>query len=112
MKMGPTAARAREITSASEHTGPNRDLRDVARQLEGVFLQQLFQVMRESAPEATTATARTSNEFFGTIMDEHLAQAATNTLSNSLSEALYRQLVGLAGLEQTPTPVPSGEDLK
>jgi len=85
-------------------TDRNSNLREVAKQLEGVFLQQLFQAMRAAAPEGTTATARTSNDFFGSMMDEHLANAATSQLSNSLGEALYRQLVGLTRPDPTATP--------
>ncbi len=91
-------------------TDRNEDLREVAKQLEGLFLKQLFQAMRAAAPEGTTATARTSNDFFGGMMDEHLAEVATSKASNSLGEALYRQLVGLTKTQPSATPAPvSGE---
>ena len=112
---GPSAASAlgAATDSAPAQADRNADLHEVAKQLEGLFLQQLFQAMRAAAPEGTTATARTSDEFFGGMMDEHLAQVATSKASNSLGEALYRQLVGLTQTPATATPAnESGEGQK
>lgn len=101
---------ASESANAAEQPGRDVGLREVAKQLEGMFLKQLFQAMRESAPEGSTATARTSNDFFGGMMDEHLAEAASSNLSNSLGEAIYRQLVGLTQPASTSTPVQDTEE--
>ncbi len=68
------------------------ELRRLADQLQGVFIQQLFQAMRDTVPESGSAFGRAGSEMFGGIMDEHLAEVASAKLERGLGEALYRQL--------------------
>ena len=94
-----------------EHTGGERsrvesprgwdaddpaELRKLADQLQGVFIQQLFKAMRDTVPENGSAFGRAGSEMFSGIMDEHLAEAASVQLQKGLGQAIYRQLSGLA----------------
>lgn len=121
MSMNPVdlIGRAGRLTNtasaANEQQAREASIREVAQQLEGVFIQQLFQAMRQSAPAGSTGTERTSNDFFGSMMDEHLAESAAAGRASELGEALYRQLAGLAGIQPsqpTPTPADAGEAQK
>lgn len=112
---GGTARLVEGASVGSDQQAREASIREVAQQLEGVFIQQLFQAMRQSAPAGSTATERTSNDFFGSMMDEHLAGSATAGRASALGEAIYRQLAGLAGVQPsqpTPTPAEAGEAQK
>ena len=83
------------------------DLRKLADQLQGVFIQQLFKAMRDTVPENGSAFAQAGSEMFGGIMDEHLAEAASVQLQNGLGQAIYRQLSGIADT-QSDSEIQSG----
>ena len=70
------------------------DLRKLADQLQGVFIQQLFKAMRDTVPQNGGAFAQAGSEMFSGIMDEHLAEAASVQLQKGLGQAIYRQLSG------------------
>lgn len=70
-------------------------LREAAKQLEGLFVQQLFKVMRETVPQQEGFVSGGAGEdMFTGLMDEHIAAETPNQLGSGLSEALYRQLRG------------------
>jgi Rod binding domain-containing protein len=66
-------------------------LREAAHQLEGIFLSQLFQAMRQTVPASDSPDAA-GREMFTSMMDDELAARAADRLHRGLGEALYRQL--------------------
>lgn len=79
-------------------------LRKLSRQLEGVFLNQLFQAMRASVPKEGLLTQNPGEEMFTQMLDERMAAEAADHMPHGLSEALYRQLAGRLAQQETPKP--------
>lgn len=70
-------------------------LRESARQLEGLFVQQLFKVMRETVPQQEgIVSGGAGEEMFTSLMDQHIAAETPSQWEGGLAEALYRQLRG------------------
>ena len=67
-------------------------VRQLAHQLEGVFLNQLFQAMRASVPEDGAVDSAPGQQMFTQMFDERVAAEAANHMSRGLGDALYRQL--------------------
>jgi Rod binding domain-containing protein len=83
---------------------PRAELRKLSQQLEGVFLSQLFQAMRQSAREGVT-TASPGEEMFTSMMDDALAAQAAARFERGVGAALYRQLARrLPDPTAEPTP--------
>ena len=81
-------------------------LRKVARQLEGVFTEQLFKAMRETVPKGEGAfSGGSGEEMFTGLLDQHLAADTPTQWQHGLGEALYRQLRGRlpAATDAAPT---------
>ncbi len=101
----PAAAAARADTPG------DRKLRDAARQLEGVFVQELFKAMRATVPQGEgIVSGGSGEEMFTAMLDQHLATAAPNRWEGGIGDALYRQLRGTRfgeGGASTPLPVAS-----
>jgi flagellar protein FlgJ len=73
----------------------DQKLRDVVRQLEGVFTEQLFKAMRETVPKDDgIVSGGSGEEIFTGLLDQHLAADTPTQWQNGLGEALYRQLRG------------------
>lgn len=91
---GISPAAGAPSTAASEK---DSKLRTVSGQLEGLFVQQLFKSMRETVPQGDGIVSGGAGEdIFTGLMDEHLAAETPKQLASGLSEALYRQLRGVA----------------
>lgn len=69
---------------------PHVELRRLAHRLESVFLNQLFQAMRASVPKDGGGGA--GGEMFQAMLDERVAEVATERMRSPVGEALYRQL--------------------
>jgi peptidoglycan hydrolase FlgJ len=67
-------------------------LRQTARQLEGVFVEQLFKAMRETIPSGGLVDGGTGEEIFHSLLDAELSSAVPAQWNSPLGEALYRQL--------------------
>jgi peptidoglycan hydrolase FlgJ len=67
-------------------------LRTLARQLEGVFVAQLFKAMRESVPRGGLTDGGSGGEMFTAMLDEKVADQAAARMNDHLGEALVRQL--------------------
>lgn len=87
-------------TPASES---RQELRRLAHQLESVFLNQLFQAMRASVPR-DEGGASAGGEMFQAMLDQRVAEVATERMHSPLGEALVRQLarrLGASGEERS-----------
>jgi flagellar protein FlgJ len=104
----------RITSSAAPAAQPARDderLRGVARQLEGVFVQQLFKAMRETVPTDGIANGGAGEEIFTSLMDERIAGDVPSHWDRGIGESLYRQL--RAALPPAdPSPADAGADEK
>jgi flagellar protein FlgJ len=98
-----TAAPSAAASSAARADTPgDRKLRDAARQLEGVFVQELFKAMRATVPQGEgIVSGGSGEEMFTAMLDQHLATTAPNRWEGGIGDALYRQLRG------TRLPAPS-----
>jgi Rod binding domain-containing protein len=74
-------------------------LRHAAHALEGLFLNQLFQAMRETVPEDQGLAAAPGQGMIQSLMDERLADTAAQRMEHGIGEALYRQLARRLPLE-------------
>ncbi|MEX2584024.1 MAG: rod-binding protein [Gemmatimonadota bacterium] len=79
-------------------------LRQAAKDLEGVFVAELFKAMRATVPEGGVVDGGMGEEIFTGMMDQHLAPLTAEGWQGGIGEALYRQLRGVAA------PVPNGEE--
>jgi len=95
---------------------PRAQVLKLSKQLESVFVNQLFQAMRESVPDESPVGESTGRELFTSMLDEKLSDVAAQHMSHGISEALYRQLCGRlpaspAGPAAAPLPAsPAGEE--
>ncbi len=99
---------AAPVTAATLAARPAPDrqeqLHRLSRQLEGVFLNQLFQAMRASVPHEGLLTQNPGEEMFTQMLDERMAAEAADHMPRGLSEALYRQLAGRLAQQEAPKP--------
>ena len=79
-------------SQATAGTPDEQKLRATTKQLEGVFVQQLFKAMRDTVPQDGLTNGGTGEEIFSGLMDQHLAEAVPGQWQHGLGEALYRQL--------------------
>jgi flagellar protein FlgJ len=89
-------AGAERAVSAGATPGGNGDevrLRQVSRQMEGVFVQELFKAMRETIPQGEgVVDGGMGEEIFSGLMDQHLASQVGAGGERGLGAAIYRQL--------------------
>ena len=83
-------ATARALDGAPSADARDR-LRKLAHQLEGVFLNQLFQAMRETVHDESSG-ADPGRDMFTSMFDQSMADAAAQRMDRGIGEALYRQL--------------------
>jgi flagellar protein FlgJ len=86
-------------------------LRAVAKQLEGVFVQQLFKAMRETVPQDGVTNGGAGEEIFTGLLDERMASHVPEHWDRGIGESLYRQLRA-ALPPANPAPDASGADAK
>jgi flagellar protein FlgJ len=81
------------------------DLRKLANDLQAVFLNQLFQAMRESVPEDEGLGTDPGRQLYTQLFDERVATEASKHMEHGIADALYRQLAPrLPAAESTETP--------
>ena len=98
-----TAIPSGPVTGARPSPDKAERLRATARQLEGVFVEQMFKAMRETVPEGGAIGGGSGEAMFTGMLDQSLAEEVPTRWSNGLADALYRQLQQAAGLG-APTP--------
>lgn len=74
-------------------------LEDAVRQLEGVFVEQLFKAMRETVPHDGIVSGGSGEAMFSGLMDQHLAADVPREWSRGLADAL---LARFRAAESTP----------
>ena len=87
-------------------------LRAVAKQLEGVFVQQLFKAMRETVPQEGFANGGAGEEIFTGLMDETMATHVPDQWNRGIGESLYRQLRAALPPQVNPGVAPATADAK
>jgi peptidoglycan hydrolase FlgJ len=86
-------------TSVSPHDAA---LRKAAKDMEGLFVQQLFKSMRETVPTDGGITDRSQGEdLFTGLMDERVAADTGSRWHRGLSDAIYRALRASTGADST-----------
>ncbi len=73
--------------------GRDPRLTQAVRQLQGVFVEQLFKAMRETVPDDGVIAGGSGEAMFTGLMDQHLADIVPEQWSTSLGESLLRQFV-------------------
>ena len=73
-------------------TADEQRLRAVTKQLEGVFVQQLFKAMRETVPKDGFTDGGAGEDIFTGMMDEKIATHVPDHWERGIGESLYRQL--------------------
>ncbi|MFI5309627.1 MAG: rod-binding protein [Gemmatimonadales bacterium] len=69
-------------------------LKNTAKQLEGVFVQQLFKAMRETVSQDGAVEGGAGEEMFTSLSDEKLASRVPNQWQHSLSDTIVSRLQG------------------
>ncbi len=105
-------ARLSALQAVAESREPRAEsdaqrLRATARQLEGVFVEQMFKAMRETVPEDGALSGGSGEAMFTGMLDQSLASEVPARWSNGLAEALYRQLQRAAGHDLAPASSPT-----
>lgn len=67
-------------------------LRAASKQLEGVFVQELFKAMRETVPKDGLTDGGAGEEIFTGLMDEKIAAHVPDHWERGIGDSLYRQL--------------------
>ncbi len=96
-----------DITRLAQAAPPRDDraeLRRLSQQMEALFLNQLFQVMRQSTQlGGLVEDASPGEDMFTAMLDEKLSQSAAESMTRSIGDALYRQLSRRLDPDTTPT---------
>ena len=90
---GPQHAIGKVARPAKDAT-PEEKLRGTAKQLQGVFVEQLFKAMRATVPDDGLFSGGQGEEMFRDLMDQHVSESAPErwTGPHSLGETIVRQL--------------------
>lgn len=73
-------------------TPEEQKLRAATKQLEGVFVQELFKAMRETVPQDGLTSGGAGEDIFTGLMDEKIATRVPEQWAHGIGESLYRQL--------------------
>lgn len=77
-------------------------LADAVRQLEGVFVEQLFKAMRETVPTDGLTSGGAGEQMFSSMMDQHLAALVPNEWPSTFADALVERFRAAGALATTP----------
>jgi flagellar protein FlgJ len=79
-------------TSVTAGSPDEQKLRASTKQLEGVFVQQLFKAMRETVPQDGLTNGGAGEDIFTGLMDEKIAAQMPEQWAHGIGESLFRQL--------------------
>jgi flagellar protein FlgJ len=84
--------RIRGSLPAATPTPEEQRLRAATKQLESVFVQELFKAMRETVPQDGLTNGGAGEDIFTGLMDEKMATQVPEQWHRGIGESLYRQL--------------------
>ncbi|MDF1506060.1 rod-binding protein [Roseisolibacter sp. H3M3-2] len=94
--------------ASAPREGDDARLRKVARQMEGVFVQELYKAMRATVPQSEGAVGGgAGEEMFTGLMDQHLATETPHAWGRGLGEAIYQHLRGRLARESGAAAAPT-----
>lgn len=85
------------LNSLKNHQDEDAALREVAKQFEAIFVQEMFKRMRtatEALGDEDNPLSNNSNGMFQGMLDNQIAISVTKQSSFGLAELLYQQLSG------------------
>ena len=83
-------------------------LHKVSKQMEGVFVQQMYKSMRSTVPTDGMFDGGSGEEMFTGLLDEHIAADTPQHWKHGLSESIFRQLRDAVRAQGSPLPPESG----
>lgn len=101
----PVAGAAAQTRGAAE----DARLRRACAELEGVFLNELMKLMRETVPEGGVVSGGTAEEIFASLLDQHVAVSAAERMERGLGAALYRSFRPQTSTQAPPPGSGAGE---
>jgi Rod binding domain-containing protein len=90
--MKPLPGVGSSAPSSAGPENPHAKLRRLSKELEGVFVQQLFSAMRDATPKNDLMGESEGEKMFTSMLDDAMASQASQRFDRGLGEALYRQL--------------------
>ena len=109
--MKPIGATSTNTTPAGPGDARLARMRRVASQFEGVFVEQMFKVMRETVPQDGELSGGAGEEMFTSLLDEHVASEAPARWHRGVSDAIVSRLappvVPAPGAHALPVKLPS-----
>lgn len=90
--------------SASPNRSDQARLAQSARQLEGVFVEQLFKAMRETVPTDGLTNGGAGEQMFAGILDQRLSEIVPEQWSSTIGDALLAQFRTKGADRVTPEP--------
>jgi peptidoglycan hydrolase FlgJ len=94
---GIEGASAAAAAAGTDAAGADARLRRACAELEGVFMEQLMKVMRETVPKDGVVNGGAGEELFTGLLDAHLSAASAERADRGLGALLYARLRGGAG---------------
>ena len=90
---GPIAGPGIPLAARAPETSDDARLKKTAKDLEALFVEQLYKAMRETVPQGEGAVdAGTGEDMFTGLMDQRLAADTSTQWAHGLADAAYRQL--------------------
>jgi flagellar protein FlgJ len=83
---------APSVASSPTPVDPDAKLRQAAKQLEGVFIEQLFAAMRSTVPEGGLIDGGSAEDIFNSMLDQYLADQLAASWDRGIGMAIYHQL--------------------
>lgn len=81
------------VKSAVEQAKELKRLRETAEDFESLFVAQMYQSMRRTAPATKLLGDTRSEELFRDLLDHEVAKQASHGPSFGLGEQLYQQMI-------------------
>lgn len=82
-----------QITSIKTPDIAPTKLREATQQFEGLFLNQMMEAMRRTAPKGGILSANSGEQMFRQMFDQEIAQRMAQSGGVGIGEMLYKQFV-------------------
>ena len=80
------------VKSAMDQVREMKRLRQAAEDFESLFVTQMYQAMRKTAPPTDLFGSTRDEELFRDLLDQEVAKTAAQSRSFGLGETLYQQM--------------------